>query len=119
FLVISIVLITFNFILLYILSITIYKHLDVFKYSICLALAQFFYLSARMPVLILKLRYSLSIILWLYVCSLFLSSCYLFLKHNDYDFQYIVQSITLSNFFIFLFSLLIVFYKERIYGKNY
>ncbi|MFQ1765696.1 hypothetical protein ACK37F_02635 [Aeromonas veronii] len=115
----SLLLIILNYIILYIFSLTIYKGLDVFKYANYLALAQFFYLLARMPILVLKLRYSLSIILLLYVFSLLISISYLLLRQNSADFIYIVQSIALANALVFIFSLTIVVKKEGDYGKAY
>lgn len=109
-------LIIFNFLILYVFSITIYWHIDVFKYSLYLSLAQLFYLLARMPILILKLRYNLTLILVLYIVSLVISLSYLFLSRCNTDFQYIVQSIALANFLVLFFSLVIVFKKEEKYG---
>lgn len=108
-----------NYVLLYVLSVTIYKHIDVIKYSLLLAIAQFFYLMARMPVLILKLRYNLSVILGLYVFALLVSLIFLFTNKNSTDFQYIVQAIALANFIVFISSLFIVYVKEKNYGKTY
>lgn len=109
-------LIAFNYLILYVFSRTIYSHIDVLQYSLPLALSQLFYLLARMPVLILKIRYNLTMILILYVVSLTISLCYLFLKQSETDFQYIVQSIALANFLVLFFSLIIVFKKEEKYG---
>lgn len=105
-------LIILNYLILYVFSVTIYLNIDVFQYSFYLALAQFFYLLSRMPILILKLRYNLFLILILYLASLSISLCYLFLNKNSTNFQYIVESIALSNFLILFFSLIIVFKKE-------
>lgn len=115
----ALLLIILNYIFLYVSSLTIYKDLDVFKYATYLALAQFFYLLARMPILILKLRYSLSLILLLYIFSLIISICYLLLRQNSTDFIYIVQSIALANALVFIFSLTIAVKKEKDYGKAY
>ncbi|MFQ2907984.1 hypothetical protein ACK3YP_12300 [Aeromonas allosaccharophila] len=115
----ALLLIIINYIILYVFSLTIYKDLDVFKYAPYLALSQFFYLLARMPILILKLRYNLSLILLLYIFSLVISICYLLLRQNSTDFIYIVQSIALANALVFIFSLTIAVKKERDYGKAY
>lgn len=109
-------LIVINFVIAYVFSKTLYMHIDIFKYSLYFALAQLCYLLARMPILILKLRYNLLFILALYIASLFISLGYLFLNKSDTDYQYIVQSTALANFLVLFFSLIIVFKKEVKYG---
>ncbi|MNV06900.1 hypothetical protein D3C71_973010 [compost metagenome] len=116
FVIVALSLILFNFLILYLCSITIYSQIDVLEYAFYLSLAQLFYLLARMPVLILKLRYNLTLILILYIVSLCISLFYLFLNKSNTDFQYIVQSIALANFLVLFFSLVIVFKKEKKYG---
>lgn len=116
FIYVAIGLIIVNYLILYLLSITIYIHIDVFEYAFYLAMGQLFYLFSRMPILIMKLRYNLTLILILYLVSLFISLAYLLLNKNNSDFQYIVESIALANFLIFVFSLIIVSKKEKIHG---
>jgi hypothetical protein len=116
FVAVALSLIVVNLLILYLFSVTIYSKIDVFKYALYLSLAQLFYLLARMPVLILKLRYNLTLILILYVVSLCISLIYMFLNRSSADFQYIVQSIALANFLVLFFSLVIVFKKEKRYG---
>ncbi|EMM6514769.1 hypothetical protein RVV74_001405 [Enterobacter ludwigii] len=109
-------LVILNYVILYVLSITIYRQIDVFEYAFYFALGQLFYLFARMPILILKLRYNLTLILMLYLVSLFMSLGYLLINKNNSDFQYIVESIALANFLILVSSLVIVFKKEGQHG---
>ena len=116
FIFVAIGLIIVNYLILYFLSITIYIHIDVFEYAFYLAMGQLFYLFSRMPILIMKLRYNLTLILILYLVSLFISFAYLLLNKNNSDFQYIVESIALANFLIFVFSLIIVSKKEKQHG---
>ncbi|CCJ92029.1 hypothetical protein ACN5L5_001035 [Cronobacter turicensis] len=116
FIIVAIGLIIVNYFILYLLSITIYIHIDVFEYAFYFAMGQLFYLFSRMPILVMKLRYNLRLILILYLVSLLISLTYLFLNKNKNDFQYIVESIALANFLIFVFSLIIVSKKEKQHG---
>ncbi|MCE0800531.1 hypothetical protein LVQ77_09480 [Buttiauxella sp. S04-F03] len=111
------VLIAVNYIFLYILSLTMYNGIDVLKYSIYLALAQWFFILSRMPILILKLRYNLNVVLLVYGFSLIVSGAYLYININSTTYFYIVEAIALANFLTFAFSSLIVVIKESDYGK--
>lgn len=117
FAVMATILIVVNYLFLYVLSLTVYIHIDVLKYSVFLALAQWFYLLSRMPILIIKLRYSLIAILTVYVVSLIVSSIYLLINQDDSSYLYVVEAIALANFTTFIFSFFIVIIKERGYEQ--
>lgn len=111
------ILVVMNYIFLYFLSLTLYHNIDILKYSCYLAIAQWFFLLSRMPILILKLRYNLNVILMVYVLSLVVSSAYLLASENSSTYFYVVKAIACANFLTFIFSSLIVIAKEKNYGE--
>lgn len=113
----SLSIIVFNLFVLYLLSMSFYKDIDVVKYAFPFAISQLFYLLVREPILILKLKYNLSILLWIYTFSLFFSYGYFFLFKGSEFPIYVVESIIIANFLVLLISLLMVIFKENRCGK--
>lgn len=111
----SSLLILFNVLFLYVLSLTIYKSLDILRYTFFLALSQWLFLMSRMPILIIKLRYNLFALLFIYVVSLLFSVIYMFIAFNNIEFIFIIKAISLANFLILVLSISLVVYKEKIY----
>lgn len=104
-----------NFLFLYVLSLTFYKSIDVLKYALFLGGAQFLYLLARIPILIIKLKAKLKVIMCIYVFSLFTSAAYLLAFKNENSFFFLVNAILIANFFTFLFSLAYVIVDSKKY----
>lgn len=106
-----------NIIFVYFLSVTVYAHLRLMQYAWYFFISQILFLLSRLPVLIIKIRYSIQALLYIYVFSFLISAVYYVIRIDPMDSFVVVESLLIGNLTLFLLVFCFAIVKEMNYEQ--
>jgi hypothetical protein len=106
-----------NIIFVYFLSVTVYAHLRLMEYAWYFFISQILFLLSRLPVLIIKIRYSIQALLYIYVFSFLISAVYYVIRIDPMNSFVVVESLLIGNLTLFLAVFCFAIVKEMNYEQ--